>query len=140
MSRKKRPEAVETGPSPYEIGLYGSTMDLYLADAAAKADIPVLEAVYKAEQKKHDRIFGAFRSLTKLWAARDARNAAQNLPYEIHQQLYDGAYKAFRDGRPENLQEILANSEEFKRNSWDRPERILSQTLIFLAGKDPDPL
>lgn len=137
---KKRPEAiVETGPDPYQIGLYGTVTELNEADLAAQVDLDIKKAAYEVSAIKTDegtKIFG-HRKYNRL---SEAYNLAAVVPYQIHQKLYDGAFHAFLEGRPENLQEILANPARFRRYGWERPENILFDTIIELVRLKPDPL
>jgi len=137
--RKKQTadQSAETGPSPYDIGFKGSVEDINQADKAAHADIEAKRVAHVEYARKSDNGMSLRHSLDKHWALRDAFHAAEKVPFEIHQQLQQGAFNAFLEGRPENLQEILARPEEFLAQ-YQSEEKLVTSMLIQLADRVSD--
>jgi hypothetical protein len=141
MRRKKEQvseEPAPQGPTPHEIGLKGTVEDLNEADKAAVADIAAKKAIFDAYAKKSNGGKVGWDCSNKFYAFKEAYEAAQKVPYQIHRELQKGAFEAFLEGRHENLQEILSRPEAFL-DKYQNADSLVRSTLIDLAGCVPDP-
>jgi hypothetical protein len=97
-----------------------------------------MESKKTAADKYRHRFLGSVSKLKKLQIAYEL---AQNVPYEIHRQLIQGAGFAFvQEKQPDNLQTILADPGPFPVNKNQHPSDLVAEILLaLLARKEPTP-
>ncbi len=135
---KKETAAAPAAEQAYETGLHGTVAELRAFNAAAKTYVETKKAIFDAYDKKSNSGMSLMHSLSKYFQLSAAWEAAVDVPYQMHRELKKGAIEAFLDGHPENLQEMLAQPQEFLEDRYQNEKEFRNRLLIQLADKMPD--
>jgi hypothetical protein len=143
MSRKKQNVSEESTPkaqAPYDIGLRGNVDDFYAAVKAAEDDCAAKKTAYDDYDKKSNGGMAMrWGALDKFFAFEKAYQEAQRVPFKIRTEFYEGAFRAFLDNRPDNIQHIMANPGNFCRYAYSTEKDLPVTTLVALLDKSAAP-
>ncbi len=113
-------------------------MEAHALNAAAETYVEAQKAIFDAYHKKSNGGMSLMYSLQKYFQLRYTYDEAAKAPYQMHQELKKGAVAAFLDGRPENLQHMIAHPQEFLESQYQNAKDCSITLLIQLTGKMPD--
>ncbi|MBU6475834.1 MAG: hypothetical protein KGL10_08110 [Alphaproteobacteria bacterium] len=136
--KKKNTVTAPTAAEAYAAGQHGSIENMYAVDAAAYAYLKYAETEYRSYAKKSDNGASLLHSVSKYFRLENDYESARHAFYQTRQRLKKGAIDAFLDGRPENLQEIIAHPQDFAESQHQEPDALVAKTIIQLLDKTPD--